>query len=160
MKYFVRAVKYFFYFVILCSAIIAGLVLIGAVERDINSIFEDGYASLWKIAIFFALVAAVYPKVGFIVREVAVDKPLAEIRNRTLSYFRERGYELEQEDGQTLSFRLRSLAGRLPKMCEDRLTLRRCEGGYTLEGLRKDAMRYTSGLEHILTCDTDVQETE
>ena len=66
MKYFIRSVKYFFYFAFLTTAIILALVLIGAVEGDINAIFEDGYNTLWKIAIFFAVVAALYPKFGFI----------------------------------------------------------------------------------------------
>ena len=66
MKYLIRSVKYFFYFAFLTTVIILALVLIGAVEGDINSIFEGGYSALWKIAVFFVLVAAVYPKVGFI----------------------------------------------------------------------------------------------
>ena len=43
MKYFIRSVKYFFYFAILTTLIILALVLIGAVEGSIDSIFEDGY---------------------------------------------------------------------------------------------------------------------
>ena len=40
MKYLIRSVKYFFYFAILSSAIVLALVLTGAVEGDINNIFE------------------------------------------------------------------------------------------------------------------------
>ena len=58
MKYLVRAVKYFFYFAFLSTVIILALVLIGAVEGDINSIFEGGYSALWKIALFYLAVAA------------------------------------------------------------------------------------------------------
>ena len=74
MKYLVRSVKYFFYFAIITSLIVTALGMIGAVEGDIDSIFRGGYSALWKIAIFFAIVAAVYPKVGFITREIPVDK--------------------------------------------------------------------------------------
>ena len=56
MKYLVRAVKYFFYFAFLSTVIILALVLIGAVEGDINSIFEGGYSALWKIALFYLAV--------------------------------------------------------------------------------------------------------
>ena len=66
MKYLIRAVKYFFYFAILTTVIVTALVMIGAVEGGIENIFEDGYNSLYKIAIFFAIVAAVYPKFGFV----------------------------------------------------------------------------------------------
>ena len=53
MKYIVRAIKYFFYFSILCAAMVTVLALIGAVEGNIDSIFQEGYRSVGKIAIFF-----------------------------------------------------------------------------------------------------------
>ena len=40
MKYIVRAVKYFFYFSLMCAAIVAVLVLIGAVEGDITAFLK------------------------------------------------------------------------------------------------------------------------
>ena len=42
MKYLTRAVKYFFYFAFLTTAIILALILIGAVEGNIATIFEGG----------------------------------------------------------------------------------------------------------------------
>ena len=99
MKYFIRSVKYFFYFAILTSLIIAALVMIGAVEGDVDSIFRGGYSALWKISIFFAVVAAVYPKVGFISRDIPVDRDWNEIRDTTVSYFRDRRYDHIQVQG-------------------------------------------------------------
>ena len=46
MKYLIRAVKYFFYFAFLTTAIVLALVLIGAVEGDIDTIFNGGYSAL------------------------------------------------------------------------------------------------------------------
>jgi hypothetical protein len=151
MKYLVRSVKYFFYFAIITSLIVTALVMIGAVEGDIDSIFRGGYSALWKIAIFFAIVAAVYPKVGFITREIPVDKDWDEIRETAVGYFRDRRYDIESESASEVTFRLRGAVGRLTKMNEDRLTLRRTADGYTLEGLRKDVLRLAIGLEHRLT---------
>ena len=151
MKYLVRSVKYFFYFAIITSLIVTALVMIGAVEGDIDSIFRGGYSALWKIAIFFAIVAAVYPKVGFITREIPVDKDWHEIRETAVGYFRDRRYDIESESASEVTFRLRGAVGRLTKMNEDRLTLRRTADGYTLEGLRKDVLRLAIGLEHRLT---------
>lgn len=151
MKYLVRSVKYFFYFAIITSLIVTALVMIGAVEGDIDSIFRGGYSALWKIAIFFAIVAAVYPKVGFITREIPVDKNWDEIRETAVGYFRDRRYDIESESASEVTFRLRGAVGRLTKMNEDRLTLRRTADGYTLEGLRKDVLRLAIGLEHRLT---------
>ncbi len=151
MKYFIRSVKYFFYFAVLTTALILVLVLIGAVEGNIESIFEGGYDAIWKIAVFFVCVAAVYPKLAFIRREICIDRDWEEIREDTVDFFRVRRYELESEQDGSVSFRLRSKAARLTKMCEDRLTLTRTPQGYVLEGLRKDAMHIAAALEHILS---------
>ena len=74
MKYIVRAIKYFFYFAFFATAIILALVFIGLVEGDINAIFENGTNDLWKIATFFALVAAVYPNLAFITRQMPIEE--------------------------------------------------------------------------------------
>ena len=151
MKYTIRAIKYFFYFSIITTAIVLALVLIGAVEGDINEIFEGGYKALWKIAAFFAVIAAVYPKVGFIRREVPLRREWAEVREDTISYFRDRRYILESENGDTVTFRCKDVASRLSKMYEDRITLTITPEGYEMEGLRKDVLRLAAGWEHRLT---------
>ena len=140
MKYLVRAIKYFFYFAFLSTAIILALVLIGAVEGNINSIFEGGYSALWKIALFYLAVAAVYPKLGFIRREISF---VSEEVNREdmVEFFRERRYVLESETEDTMTFRYRDVAGRLSKMYEDRVTVTR------FEGLRKDVIRLATSFE-------------
>lgn len=148
MKYLIRSVKYFFYFSFLCAVIVSALVLIGAVEGDINAIFAEGYGSIGKIAIFFAMVSAVYPKVSFITREVAVNQDWKDIREDAVDFMKERGYELESENEGTVSFRLRSAAGKLKRMYEDRITMTRYGNVYTLDGHRKDVMRLAMGLEH------------
>ena len=150
MKYTIRAIKYFFYFSIITTAIVLALVLIGAVEGDINEIFEGGYKALWKIAAFFAVVAAVYPRVGFIKREVPANRDWADIREETIGYFRERRYILESENADTVTFRCIAIASRLSKMYEDRVTIRRTPDGYEMEGLRKDVLRLAAGWEHRL----------
>lgn len=150
MKYFIRSIKYFFYFAIITTLIVAILVTIGAVENDIDSIFRGGYEAIWKIAIFFAVVAAVYPMVGFICRDIPADKEWKDIRGMVTGYMQEHRYDLESESEGEVTFRFRGTLGRLSKMNEDRLTLRRTEGGYTLEGLRKDVLRLATGLEHRL----------
>lgn len=150
MKYLIRSIKYFIYFSLMCTVIVSALVLIGAVDGDINAIFEDGYASIGKIAIFFALVAAVYPKVAFIQRGISSDKEWSEIRTEVIEYMKEHQWELEGESDGVATFRVRGTAARISKMYEDRITLTRYAGGYQMEGLRKDVMRLATGLEHRL----------
>lgn len=151
MKYTIRAIKYFFYFAIITTAIVLALVLIGAVEGDINQIFEGGYSALWKIAAFFAVVAAVYPKVGFITRDVPVSTDWNDIREETIGYFRDRRYILESENGNTITFRCRDIASRISKMYEDRIVITKTDEGWVMEGLRKDVLRLAAGWEHRLS---------
>ena len=148
MKYFIRSVKYFFYFAFLTTAIIFALIAIGAVEGNIDTIFEDGYNTLRKIAIFFALVAAVYPKFGFITREIETDRSWEEVRDTAAEYLKAARYVPEYESDDTITFRFSSMAGRLTKMFEDRITITRTPEGYYMEGLRKDVLRLASGLEY------------
>ena len=149
MKYLIRSIKYFIYFSLMCSVIVGALVLIGAVEGDIDSIFSEGYTSVGKIAIFFAIVAAVYPKVGFINRDIASEKDWEDMKQTAVEFMKERQYDLESETEDTVTFRFRGAIGRLSKMYEDRLTLKKTAYGYQMEGLRKDVMRLSSGLERL-----------
>ena len=147
MKYTIRAIKYFFRFAFLATAIILALVFIGIVEADINAIFEHGYDDLWKIAVFFGVVAAVYPNLAFINRQVAVDGERNTVKEDIKRFMLERHYDLESEDAEGMTFRIHGLAGKLSKMHEDRITIRWNSDGFTMEGLRKDILRLATGLE-------------
>ena len=153
MKYLIRSVKYFFYFAFLTTAIVFVLIFIGAVNGDINDIFEGGYNALWKMGLFFAVVAAAYPKLGFVVRDVAVDRDWSEVTGIAKDYFKNRRYQLESENTDTLTFIRRSTAERLSRMYEDRITLSKTDTGFRMEGLRKDILRFSRGIEYI--CRTD-----
>lgn len=150
MKYTIRAIKYFFYFAFFATAIILALVFIGIVEDDINAIFEHGYDDLWKIAAFFGVVAAVYPKLAFITRQVSIDGERNTINEDIRTFMRERRYDLESEDAEGMTFRIHGIAGKLSKMYEDRITIRWNAEGLTMEGLRKDVLRLATGLETTL----------
>mgnify|MGYP006874860591 CR=1 FL=1 len=155
MKYFVRAVKYFIYFSLLTALIVGALVLIGAVEGNIDSIFEGGWGSIWKIAVFFAAVSAIYPKLGFIRREVPVEKDWNEVRSGILEFFADRRYVIETETPDQVTFRLRGISGRLPKMYEDRITVTSAFDGIQIDGLRKDVIRLATGLDARLNQQED-----
>lgn len=153
MKYLIRSVKYFFYFAFLTTAIVFVLIFIGAVNGDINDIFEGGYNALWKMGLFFAVVAAAYPKLGFVARDVEVDRDWSEVTDVVKDYFKNRRYQLESENADTLTFIRRSTAERLSRMYEDRITLSKTGTGFRMEGLRKDVLLAASGLEHTLNRD-------
>lgn len=151
MQYFIRAVKYFFYFAILTSLILLALVLIGAVEGNIETMFKDGYNAIWKMAIFFVLVAAVYPKFGFLNRRLYIDGDWDTLKNTAMTYMAERRYILVSESDNEMTFRCKDITSRISKMYEDFVVLKKVEDGFVLEGLRKDVIRLAAGLEHRAT---------
>ena len=155
MKYIIRAVKYFFYFAIVTTAIVTVLVFIGAVENNINAIFEGGYNALWKMAIFFAAVAAVYPSLAFIKRDITINGGFEAHKDDIIDYMKERRYELETSTENGLSFRIKGVAGKLAKMNEDRITITPTLEGAQIEGLRKDIIRFAMGLESRLNQQQD-----
>ena len=147
MKYLVRAIKYFFYFAFLTSFIMFILVYLGMADSNIESNFVGGYSAFWKMGLFFAAVSAFYPKFAFINRKLYIDASI-DIKNETIRFFQDRRYELESQDDNTMTFRIKGTGPKLIKMCEDRITITRTPDGYYMEGLRKDVLRYASSLEY------------
>lgn len=148
MKYAVRAIKYFFYYLILLAVILAVLRLLHVVEGDITQMFRNGYDSLWQIALMFAVVAAAYPYFGFRKQGVIIPGAYEEIRPGVVALMQERGYELEKEEGENLTFRLRNHVNRIARMWEDRITFTRDFHGFILDGPTRDTVRIKSALEY------------
>lgn len=148
MKYIVRALKYFVYLGLLLAVIIIALSLLGLIGSSVDEIFKDGMKSLWKIVGILAAFSAVYPAFGYGRRRLMTPGAFDEIRDGIVSAMAERGYVLEKEDGENLSFRLRGGAQRFLHMFEDRLVFTRCMGGFDVEGRIRDAVRVISGLEY------------
>lgn len=146
MRYFIRAVKYFIYFILLFVVIMAVLVLTGAAEGDISTMFRGGYSALWKIAVIFAVISAIYPSVGFIRKEAMIPGNWEEDKDIIKEFMGGRGYVLETEDTGTMSFRKTGMS-RFTRMYEDRVTLSAKIGGVEIEGMRKDVLRLAMGLE-------------
>lgn len=149
MKYFIRSVKYFLYFTAIFILIITVLVLTGAAEGDISTMFRGGYSALWKIAIFFAVIAAIYPSVGFMTRTAATTGSWEENKDKVMTFMTNREYVLETSGVGTMTFRKTGVS-RFTRMHEDRITLNAKIGGIEVEGLRKDVMRIVTGLESRL----------
>lgn len=155
MKYLVRAIKYFFYFSIICAAIVSVLVLCGLAESNIDQLFNGGWNAVWKILVLFAAVGAVYPKVGFITRDAITDSLPDNYLESLTEYMKERQYVLEKHEGDITTFRHKGMLNRLTRMFEDRITLTRTESGFNVEGLRKDVIRICMGIENRYRCSED-----
>ena len=148
MKYLRRALKYFLQITLISTVIIAVLMLAGVLSRDINIVFQKGWTSVGYILLMFLGVAAVYPRFGYAARILAVPGEYAELRGGIVRFMENRGYVLEKEEGENLSFRLSSATGRLARFLEDRITFTRVLGGFEVEGLNRDIVRIINGLQY------------
>lgn len=155
MKYFLRAVKYFLGICILFTLIIGALMLAKVVSTDINVLFRAGWKSVGLIALMFLCVSAVYPKFGYAKRHASVAGEDAEMRPAVKEFFQGRGYVLESETPEQMTFRSGSTWHRITTFGEDRITVTPEFGGYGVEGLGRDIVRLISGLEYKLRAKED-----
>ena len=148
MKYIVRAVKYFIYICVLVSIILLVMVLAHFVSSDINVMFKEGWKSVAKIALVFAGIAAIYPLFGYRRLLAGVLGELGGLHDDVIKCMEERGYRLESEDGESMTFRSRSLLNRIFRVWEDRITVTKTLGGFEVEGLSRDVARIVPALEY------------
>ena len=148
MRYVIRAIKYFIYISLFIAIVMGVFMAVGYLETDINAVFKNGYKSLWQIAGIFALLSAVYPMFGYMKKSVIIPGEYSEIRPLAISAMEERGYVLEKEEGENLTFRRKDVLSRATRMLEDRITLSRDISGFEMEGLRKDVVRLAYAIEN------------
>ena len=148
MKYFLRAVKFFVSTCAMVALALLVLVLLGLVSSDIDVMFVQGWTSVGKIALMFAAVSAIYPRFGYRTQMAHVLGELEGLRGDVISCMEDRGYVLESENGDTLTFRSRSTLHRIFRLGEDRITVTKALGGFEVEGLSRDIFRLANALEY------------
>ena len=151
VKYLVRAVKYFCWFLILFTLLIGVLVLTKFVPADIDTMFIKGWISVAEIAGVFVVFSAVYPKFGYVTRKVSIPGEWAEVGPQVKEFFRERGdYVIESEEEGKICLRSNSRAVRIARLWEDRITVTFVLGGVEMEGPAKALNRIVSAFEYRL----------
>lgn len=148
-KYIVRAAKYYIYILVILTVIILALSLLKVVDSDPGKMFVNGYDSLWQIALMLLFFALIYPAFGYRKMSVVIPGPSSEIMPQIKDFMQSRGYTLDSEDGEDMSFIRSSFVMRLTRTFEDRITMTREMSGYRLEGLSKDVVRLAAGLRDL-----------
>jgi hypothetical protein len=154
MRYFIRAAKYFVQLMVILAVIIAILVVAKVVDSDISKIFVNGYDSLWQIALMMACFAAIYPRFGYGRRQAIVpgsDEEVEPVLRRVMEahgYVEEgdSSHSLRMTDARVRRFRKKSVADRVMRIWEDRITVERCATGFELEGISRDVVRLVNAL--------------
>ncbi|HIZ86589.1 MAG TPA: hypothetical protein IAC03_00285 [Candidatus Coprenecus pullistercoris] len=158
-KRVVRSVKYFFIFVILVAVFVGIIVLLfpeqysgshvfATTPDDTDAIFN--YGSWWKMLLIFVIIAAIYPGLTFVKKEVMIEGDFEEHRDKILKQFEDAGYEKTDEDQEQITFRLRNKFTRFMRAYEDAVTITKGEAPLILSGNRKDILRLAGRIEYSL----------
>lgn len=160
-KRVVRSVKYFFIFIILASLFVCILVpltphhtyehIFATSPDDTKALFN--YGSWWKMLLMFGLIAAVYPGLTFVRKEVMIEGDFEDHRDKIMKEFEQAGYEKTDEDAERLTFRIKNKFTRFMRAYEDAVTITKGEAPLILSGNRKDILRLASRIEYTLRQD-------
>ena len=155
MKYFIRSVKYLFYFTFMCGLILV-LTFHFSVKPEgftlMDMLLVDG--SIYKMLAFFLAVAAVYPALGFQKKPVYVSN-IKEHRKEVVELFENANYVIAQESATSITFKLRNPFLRLLRLYEDYVTIDFSNNPVMMEGLRKDVLRFSRSIEYICRNDEE-----
>lgn len=154
MKYFIRAAKYLIYFAVLFSIIVLIVFYTSSRPEGITvfDLFKEG--SGYKILGFFIVFSAVYPLLGFTRKQIYVSN-FAEKEKEIIELLQNGNYIIENQTPTSITFRLRNKFLRLMRMYEDRITIDFSENPVIIEGFRKDALRFSRGIEYICQKETE-----
>lgn len=113
----------------------------------------------WKqIVIFFVAVAAIYPLFGYWKREVAVSEKFMSNPAVLRGIFDTLHFEIYQESPNRILLHHRNGFIRFMRLYEDTITIDIAEGFITIEGQRKDVVRFVHNIEWEQTRNKDRDE--
>ncbi len=152
VKYLIRSLKYLVWFAALFFIFIFIIVLVSN-QYSFNDLFsaENGMfkpGSLPKIIVFFIAIAAIYPALSFVKKEVIISKTFDDHRERIFEIFKSYGYCFVSEDEESVTFRIEKPYLRFMRMYEDQITLTKGEAPLILNGMRKEITRLASAIEY------------
>lgn len=157
-KYILRSLKYFISYWVILTIVMSILVLVHAVDSNIESMFRNGYKSLEMIGLFFLVASIFHPRFGFTNKDVILPGETEQIKPQVIGYMTSRGYKQEKDNGDTMTFISSSKLSRIMKIFEDRITFTRTMSGYNIEGSTKELIRIKNGLEYKINPREDYQE--
>ena len=149
MRYLVRALKYFITLWLIICAALAIFQLIGIVEGGVESMFKGGWNAVWQIAALFALFSSIYPLLGYGRRLLDMKGDKEKYDEVVDEYMQKNGYVVDYQNDAMISYILGNPLKRLFKFWEDRINFTRREGGYELEGNRKEILRIIYSIENL-----------
>ena len=152
MKYFIRSLKYFVALCVICVAILALMLATGTsaltLDQTVYVMFHTSrYATLFAAIV---VLAALYPKFGFVVRKVEGD--VEENREQIINAFKSAGFSLRGAGGAAggarrgggdgvMTFRADGPLRKLMLLGEDEIKVSQYGQWIQIDGIRRGVAR-------------------
>ena len=149
-RYLIRASKYFVALCVLCPAIRAHNHMTGRAALSLGETFYVMFHTPRGLLLpaVIVLLAAFYPKFGFISRRVEGD--VEEHREQILNAFRSAGFELVGEEEGVMRFRAKGALHRLLLLFEDEILVSQYGQWILIEGIRRGVARVIYRLDSYI----------
>ncbi|MBQ9398029.1 MAG: hypothetical protein IJU08_05995 [Bacteroidales bacterium] len=160
MRYLIRALKYLVYFAIIFFLIV-GIVYLFSNQKAAGLSFVDLFkeGSLPKIAIFFVIVSAIYPKLSFYKKELYLNGDFTKYAGMIDDVMKKLDYVPEIHEAGRVTYVKNSAYARLTRMYEDRVTFETADNPVKVEGYRKDLLRILSAINYRVRQESREQES-
>jgi hypothetical protein len=141
MKYFIRSLKYFVALCVLCAAIMALNRLSGFATLTLEETFYVMFHTMrgMMLPAVIVLLAAFYPKFGFVQRKVEGD--VGENREQIVNAFKSAGFSLRTDEDGVMTFRADGLLRKLTLLGEDEIKVSQYGQWILLDGIRRGVAR-------------------
>ena len=161
MRYLIRSLKYLVYFAVIFFLIV-GIVFLFSSQKAAGLSFVDLFkeGSLPKIALFFVLVSAIYPKLSFYKKELYLNGDFTKYAEMVDSVMKTLDYVPETKEAGVVTYIKKSAYARLTRMYEDRVTFEIGENPVKVEGYRKDLLRILSAINYHVRQESREQEMQ
>lgn len=150
MNYFLRSLKYFVSLCVLCAALMALMLATGTSALSLDDTLYVMFHTTRYLTLLgaIAVLAAFYPRFGFIRRRVEGD--MARHRQQIVNAFHSAGFSLESEADGRMTFRAEGFAHRLMLLFEDRIEVSQEGPCILLDGIRRGVARVGYRLESYI----------
>ena len=149
MLYFFRAFKFFLYVCVLCLALFA-LVFFTSDHGDLTFWEMTPRENHWKLLLFLAVFAGVYPLFRFTTRKVYLNRPFEEDRDMLIEPILHANYIIERTEDKKITLRSKSAFTRFVQLYDDRITIDYSDNPILLIGLRKEVLRFARSMEYLV----------
>lgn len=150
-RYFIRSVKYLIAICALYWALVALGTSTSQLPVTVRQYFDIMFSTWkgWTLLVGTVVLAATYPRFGFVSRRVACDMVMDA--EQIASAFRVEGYEMRGEENGVRSYRVVSPLSRLVMLGEDELRIWQDGDEVVIEGLRRTGVKVSLRLEGYIS---------